>query len=93
MVSTAPGISAAIVEAGSHALLVAVRVLAIRRDTLSDSDFQYTDSFRYIWAVAIPFIVLGTVGLLFLRSTVDDMDARVDRGVEDTRHKVLSSED
>ncbi|KAL8292372.1 hypothetical protein RQP46_001838 [Phenoliferia psychrophenolica] len=51
----------------------------------------YADSFRYIWFVSIPFVVLGLVGLLFLKSTQHQMTAVVDRGVEDTREKVPES--
>ncbi|KAL8292166.1 hypothetical protein RQP46_001632 [Phenoliferia psychrophenolica] len=52
----------------------------------------YTDSLRFIWIVAIPFVVLGIVGLMFLQSTVHAMDATVDRPIETSRHKELVSD-
>ncbi|KAL8283467.1 hypothetical protein RQP46_005570 [Phenoliferia psychrophenolica] len=68
LIKTTPGVSAAIVAAGTHAIKQA-----------------YSDSFKFIWYVTLPFVSLP--GLLTLKSTKKEMNSIVDRPVEDGRHK------
>lgn len=46
----------------------------------------FADSFRYIWIVSVPFVVVGLVAVSCMSSVREALNAIVDRPLEPTRH-------